>query len=354
MKRIFFVGLLLVALAALVGPAVPFLSNSNVAEAAGASTYKVLVGAEQVSRGIDVMSYFPGTVHVHVGDIVNFAQNSHEIHTVTFLAGNPAPELIVPAPQPNSLQTPLMINPAAAFATRPAGGLYDGSTYANSGIMSLDPGQPQSFSLTFTKAGTYDYVCLVHGQMMSGQIIVEPASVPVLSPGQVAAQAHFEIARQMAKAPAVIRQAESMVQPATKNPDGTTTHHVMVGYSSDVIDIMQFFPSHLVVRPGDTVEWNMGDAPHTVTFLNGNPDIPFAEFVPPPAGPLLLINPVVLGPMGGSTLTRQGVYSSGIFGFMSATSYSLKIGNIQGQLSYECLLHDSSGMTGSLLVLPKD
>jgi plastocyanin len=352
MKRTWLVALLLVALAAFIAPALPFLSNGSTVQAAGPATYRVLVGAENVPLGISLMAYFPATLRIHVGDTITWLQNSHEIHTVTFLAGTPTPGLILPAPQPNPINAALMFNPAVAFPTAPAGGQYNGSTYANSGIMSLDPGQSKSFSLTFTKTGTYPYLCLVHGQMMSGEVIVVDASVPLPSPNQVVAAARAQIAQEMAKAPAAVRLAQSKVPKPTHNPNGTTTYHVMVGFTQGTISIMRFFPSQLVVKQGDTVEWTLGDAPHTITFLNGNPDIPFAVFVPPPQGPLLLLNPQAMNPINpGKPLTRQGVYSSGILGLGPQTSYSLQIGNIVGQIAYECLLHDTSGMKAILTVV---
>ena len=62
-----------------------------------AQTYKVLVGAEQARRGVSLMGYYPSHIKIHVGDTVRWIQNSNEIHTVTFLGGQPLPELIVPA-----------------------------------------------------------------------------------------------------------------------------------------------------------------------------------------------------------------------------------------------------------------
>jgi plastocyanin len=108
---------------------------------------------------------------------------------------------------------------------------------------------------------------------------------------------------------------------------------------------------------GDTVNFMLSStdmAPHTVTFLNGNPDISFVTVVPnPPNPPLLLLNPQVVFPINpGLPLTRTGVFSSGLLVPGQFTSYSWKIGNISGSISYQCLLHDTSGMVGSLYVTP--
>ena len=44
------------------------LAGAAGASPCGAQTYKVLVGAENASQGIDVMAYFPSCVRIHVGD----------------------------------------------------------------------------------------------------------------------------------------------------------------------------------------------------------------------------------------------------------------------------------------------
>jgi hypothetical protein len=71
----------------------------------------------------------------------------------------------------------------------------------------------------------------------------------------------------------------------------------------------------------------------------------------------LLINPEILMPINpGQPLTRNGIFSSGLLnpGGPGLTSYQIKIGNISGDISYECLLHDSSGMNGLLRVVTKE
>src|SRR5512139_2926265 len=154
MKKFLHLGLLLTM----------FLSIVSFASPAFASTpqnYTVLVGSENTTAGVSIMSFFPQTVKIHVGDSVTWKINSHEIHTVTFLAGTTMPDLLAPAPANNSGAI-LQINPAVAFPIAPTNGQYDGTSYANSGIMTTDPGGFTSFTLTFTAAGSFEYVCAVH------------------------------------------------------------------------------------------------------------------------------------------------------------------------------------------------
>src|SRR5262249_44527712 len=146
-------------------------------------TYTVLVGAEDVSVGASVHAFFPDTLRIHVGDTVHWQRNTHEIHTVTFLAGMELPPFIVPAP--DGLPSPLMNNPLIAFPVPPADGRYDGTSFATSGIFGPDPDIFQgveSFDLTFTRRGTYNYVCVVHGAAMSGQILVVDHDRDIPSP----------------------------------------------------------------------------------------------------------------------------------------------------------------------------
>jgi plastocyanin len=50
------------------------------------------------------------------------------------------------------------------------GSTYDGTQVTNYGVL----GAGQSYSLTFTKAGTYVYYCLFHdGEGMAGSIVVQ-------------------------------------------------------------------------------------------------------------------------------------------------------------------------------------
>lgn len=355
MKKIYSFGLIIAFVVGLLSPALTFSAQAASAQSTITQTYTVKVGAENVTHGITVQAFFPATLHVHVGDTVLWKQNTHEIHTVTFLAGGQMPELLVPVP--NGPPGAIMINPQVAFPIAPQDGKYDGSTYANSGVMSTDPGQPTQFSLTFTKAGTYDYICVVHGVAMSGKVIVEDPSVQIPSPALVSAKATVQMRHMLRQGLTVYKQGAAQVKAPQKNADGSTTYFVTVGYAKGQFDIMSFFPKKLVVHQGDTVQWDfssMNMAPHTITFLNGAEEPDFILPVPQPNGPpLLLLNPAVAIPQNtDQPLTRTGIYNSGLIDPSAPYSFSLKIGDITGKIDYLCLLHDSSGMVASLIVQP--
>jgi plastocyanin len=344
-------GIVLALILGMVGFTLPALASTP-------HSYRVIVGSENLGMGVSIMAYFPSTLKIHVGDSVTWIAGSHEIHTVTFLANQALGDFVIPAPQ--GMASPLQINPVAAFPS-PTDGYYDGSTYLNSGIMSTDPGFIKSFTLTFTQQGMYKYVCYVHGQIMSGEVDVVAANEAVLTPGQVQAQGQTELRSAWQKVSGALADAQAQVVPPVENADGTITHTVLLGYMSGQIMVMQFFPDRMSVQRGDTIVWKLspmnGDAPHTVTFYNGAPDQPFVSVVQGQNGPVALINPVVLMPspavMQGTPLNNTDFFNSGLLIPGINETFSLKVGNISGELFYECILHDSSGMTARLFIAPR-
>lgn len=353
MKRMFQFGIVIAMLLGMIGFAMPAYASTP-------QHYTVLVGAENTGTGISIMDYFPHTVKLHVGDSITWKINSHEIHTVTFLADQALEGFVIPAPQ--GMISPLQINSNAIFPAVPANGLYDGSTFVNSGIMSQDPGFVKTLTLTFTQQGQFAYVCYVHGQLMSGEVDVVGANVAIPNPGQVTARGRAELAADLQRVPGVLQAAKAQIVPDIKNLDGTLTHTITLGYMAGDIMVMKFFPSHVTVHPGDTILWqlsDMQDAPHTVTFFNGAPDLPLVTIVQGQSGPVALINPAIVYPsqavMQGEPLNGTDFFSSGLLVPGSPnTSFSLKVGNITGKLNYECILHDSSGMSASLIIVPQN
>lgn len=330
-------------------------------------TYTVLVGLEQSNKGVDVEAYFPRSVTIHVGDTVHWVQNTYEIHTVTFLDGVQLPPLLLPSaevPGADPAISPLMFNPGAVRPSIPSGGVYTGGVgaFANSGLMGLEPGQVREFDLTFASEGTFVYICLVHGLAMSGQVVVVSPEEAIASPNQALAEGRQQMAEALSLVPGVVRDAAAQIVPPATNEDGTLTHTVLLGYGETVVssfgdlmmDLMQFFPDKLTVRPGDTVTFEISPEdtePHTATFLNGAEEPPVGL----PVGDFLYVNPEVLFPQGSDVLTRTGIYSSGLMlpGTPEPT-YSLVVGDIKpGLLPFLCLLHDNSGMMGELMVVPR-
>jgi plastocyanin len=126
--------------------------------------------------GVATIAFFPAKKTVKVGDTVTWEMSprSTEIHNVAF-----GPQAYVQNLARNFLG-PQGLDPMTAYSSEPPGAslVYDaanhGNGYLNTG--SLDPEAaspfPQNASITFTKAGTYTYYCVVHGAEMKGTVTV--------------------------------------------------------------------------------------------------------------------------------------------------------------------------------------
>ena len=143
----------------------------------GTRTYKVLAGAGDTKTGIDLMRYIGGELlQIAVGDSVVFdvGKNHDGVpHTITFLSGADDPGLITPVMQPGG-PPKLLVNPKVLMPAPLPPGPFDGSAYTNSGLLLKAGPTPQTFVVTFVKAGTFKYECLLHDDDgMKGTIIVQ-------------------------------------------------------------------------------------------------------------------------------------------------------------------------------------
>jgi plastocyanin len=114
-----------------------------------ASDHKVLAGDDDGMAM--VMRFVQPTVTVHVGEKVEFVNPGMGApHTVTFGA-----------------------EPANIFAPSGDPAHFSGGAL-NSGIMPANAGPASTFTVTFTAAGTFQYICALHDYMgMVGEVIVE-------------------------------------------------------------------------------------------------------------------------------------------------------------------------------------
>lgn len=288
---------------------------------AASTSWSVQAGGGSPDQAVQAMLFFPGTITIDVGDGITWNDGSAEPHTISF--GVP------PA------------SPGAALA--PAGGTsYDGTAFTSSGLLLPIPGH--GYTLTFMKAGTYHYLCLIHPASMRGAVVVQPAGSPYPT-----AQTTYTAATAPLLS-ATISAGEASIpaqQVATRaNGDGTTTYYENMGAGNGKsFSIERFGVQNLSVHVGDTVVWTQLDPNenHTVTFLNNGQDIP-------PTLPNGQPNPQEAAPAGGQVYGGTGLFSSG---FVPVNhSYALTFSKA-GTYQYVCLLHDTIGMKAAVTVLPK-
>jgi plastocyanin len=128
------------------------------------------------------LRFFPATKSVPVGTTVTFSMPkvTTEIHTISF---GPADYLQSTAdafigPDPANPQAPPVLSGQVAYPSDPPpfpG--YDGTSHGNgffsTGVLDREAATPSpgEAQVTFTKAGTYNFICMVHPNM-KGSIVV--------------------------------------------------------------------------------------------------------------------------------------------------------------------------------------
>jgi plastocyanin len=167
------------------GTPYPLTNNAGVAGAGAAQAADLALGTIALGQ----FPYTPGGPHLVAGitpglasgppsavtvlrfldgpDVSSTSVTIHAGATVTWTnQSNNAPHTITIAPVGATFPT---LDP---FSPPSGGNVYDGTTFVNSGVL----GPSQSFSLKFTKVGTYTYHCIFHDdtENMIGTVVVIP------------------------------------------------------------------------------------------------------------------------------------------------------------------------------------
>jgi plastocyanin len=325
----------LLLLAVLAGAMVLVSAGSR---ASAAETFNVWAGAESSDAVVQLAEFVPETVTVNEGDTISWRVPSEEFHTVTFLSDVPNPGFIILGPQGP------MIHPLAAFPTGSAN--YDGTGVASSGLLEKDG----TYSLTFTRAGTYEYVCLVHPPMV-GTVVVRPAGQAADTPAAVAAAIAPHVNQQIAQ------RALPLLLSDVMNTRAEGAAAVVAGSGDGQASTFAFMPGETRVHVGDFVTWINKEpgTPHTVTFLDDNDSPEVVIPIPQQGGPpMLLLNPEVLM----SNLSESGEYSGEGFlnsGFIGTppesptNTFTVRFTEA-GTYDYICILHPWS-MRGTVTVV---
>ena len=122
------------------------LPGTTLAAPTSTPPWRVDVGAQKsdTDAGRQANFFFNRDITIKVGDTVQWTQAAEEIHTVTFLAGTPRPELFDGKRQHGHTE------PGLALGASGNPDSFDGTAPVNSGLLAV-PGQ--LFKMTFAKAG---------------------------------------------------------------------------------------------------------------------------------------------------------------------------------------------------------
>jgi plastocyanin len=132
-----------------------------------------VVRAGNDRREVAFFSFFPGTRGVKAGESVRFEMpdDSTELHNVVFgppdVLERTAAAFISPGAQG------IAYDPISVYPSAPGALAHDGG-FLNTGLLDADRRTPfpPSKPVTFTRPGTYAFICTVHGRTMSGTIEV--------------------------------------------------------------------------------------------------------------------------------------------------------------------------------------
>lgn len=274
-----------------------------------AQTWQAHAGTGIGNGLVATAKFYPSVITIDEGDSITWKVEG-DAHTISFLSGSAAPD------------------PLSSTAQMPAGGsTYDGTGFVSSGI--VDPGG--SYTLTFTKAGTYTYNCLIHPGM-TATVVVQPAGTPYPQ-NQVSYARNYSLQRVQDLSGGLSILGTATTSPVT-NSTGNTTYFVSAGTGNGTASIMRFSPQYVILHQGDSITWTNNDPimPHTVSFPGSDGNIPES-----------------FTPAGGSTYDGTVFTSSGIM--MPHTTYTLQFTKT-GRYNYICILHDELGMKGTIIVLP--
>jgi plastocyanin len=134
------------------------------------------VKAGNDKKGIAALAFFPAAKSVKVGQQVTFtvSNNTTETHNIAFAPEAYANELA------GAFLGPAGIDPRTLYPSQPPGtplvvdGAVHGNGFVNTGMLDDVAATPlrKSATVSFSKPGTYQYFCIVHGAQMKGQITV--------------------------------------------------------------------------------------------------------------------------------------------------------------------------------------
>jgi plastocyanin len=126
---------------------------------------------------VATVAFFPAKKTVKVGDSVTFTMSnkSTEVHNVAFAPEDYAKDLA------QRFIGPAGLDPITVYPSEPppaplvVDGTSHGNGYVNTGLLDDVDGNPlqKSAVVTFTKSGTYDFYCIVHGAEMKGTVKVK-------------------------------------------------------------------------------------------------------------------------------------------------------------------------------------
>jgi plastocyanin len=326
------------AVAMVVGVGVlPAVAGAAETTTSGGVTIHAGVNAKK-DPNVAVLEYLPAKVTVKVNTPVSWSwKGTIEPHSVTFL--KPGQTLPAPGSDPT------------LFGPTPPTGAYDGTTFVNSGLQPSGDTAPPPFTVSFAKAGKYQYFCVIHPGMVGQVNVVDSGKTD--SAKAVKAAGAKQAKKWSKEGITAHKKLVKNANRSTKNSDGTRTWAIQMGTTTEHTDVLAFAPTPKRVKAGDSIKFvNNSRAPHTGTFPGKQPPITN------PVGPQT--DDPSPGPSP-QTLNPTDLFNTGLVPPNAASepggspppkavrSYTYKVPK-KGKYPYYCILHTLSGMAGEIKV----
>lgn len=291
------------------------------------------VGAQDETKGRQVVAFLPNEVWIHAGDSIQWTVMADEIHTITFLTADQIrPTFDVGCP---------------GFSFGQAS--FDGSTCVTTPPMVSG----QTFTVIFPTVGNFKLVCLVHPDMTGVVHVLDKATALPHDQGYYDQQASKEASALLADL------AQLQHHNHSASPNGIVVgagKTLATAGGHNTISLMRFVEPELMVHAGATVEWTNDDPsmPHTITFGEE------------PVNPIPPSSNVTVDPDGALHATVASTSDNVHSGFIQSapqdqtgapqtplgtTRFRVTFPN-PGVYPFICVLHDNLGMKGSIIVVP--
>jgi plastocyanin len=292
----------------------------------------IVVGAginDPKDANLAVLEFLPAKVTVEVGTPVRWEWNGTEPHSVTFV--------------PEGQEAPNVEADPSQAAPVPATGPIDGTALVSSGLQPLGAA-PTPFETTFAKAGTYEYLCLIHPNM-TGEVDVVEQGADADSPADVAEARASDTADYLAELRAAKADLVKADPVKEDDGDGTSTWTIEMGRSTEHGDVLAFAPTPAKVKAGDTVTFvNNSQAPHTASFFGTGSEQIQSPFDPKAVQPSPGPSPQALSPEG---YINTGWLPPDAGPPLAQRSFSFTV-PAAGTYAYVCILHAPSEMVGTI------
>lgn len=315
-----------------------------VASVAASRTWIIGTGASYNFFSDQDLDFLPTAITIDAGDKIAYQVGSGsggDPHTIAFV---PAGSTVPPPSDPNNA------NPSNSTSTA---GVVDGTKFVNSGIEFGG----QTYTLQFTKAGTYKIYCLFHEPAMVMTVTVNPAGTAYphtqsyyTSVGSTDEWQDFFEARQSVSKypfPNFGNTIAAGIAPGLAGgfppPDSTILRFINSNSWADVANA-----GNKTIKVGTVLTFvnETTNEPHTVTILPaGQEDLP-ATLAPDP--PINAVAYPGVTPFDGTKLVNSGtlVRAPG-----APFAFAVKFTKA-GKFYYACIYHDNSGMDGVITVNP--